>query len=143
MSTETGNDIEFYEKTAAADLTCPKLGNKPNISAYAIQLGLIRAKWAKFLYIEESLLNTYQQNVNTVYADKFMYYNYDYEYNLDKKDIPIIIKKDDDYKTAELLLKVQEQKIKFINEVLNALNSQSFYLNTAMKHLLWQAGETA
>lgn len=139
----SSNDIAFYEKTASEDLTCPKIGNKPNISSYAIQLGLLRAKWAKFLYIEESLLNEFQQNVNTIYADKFMYYNYDYEYNIDKKDIPIIIKKDADYKSAESQLKAQEQKIKFINEVLNALNSQSFYLNTAMKHILWQSGETA
>ena len=139
----SNNTIKFYEESAEKDLTCPKIGNKPNISSYAIQLGLLRAKWAKYLYLEESLLNEYQQDLNTVYADKYMYFNYDYEYNVDKKDIPILIKRDEKYKSAEKLVKEQEQKIKFINEVLNALNSQSFYLNTAMKHILWQSGETA
>lgn len=135
--------IEFYETTAIKDLTCPKSGNSPNISEYSIQLGLLRAKWAKFLYLEESILNEAKQELNTIYGNKFIYFSYDYEYTIDKKDIPILIKKDDDYKNTEKLVFKQEQKVKFINEVLNALNSQSFYLNTAMKHILWQSGDIA
>lgn len=137
------NCIDYYEKLAIEDLTCPKSGNSPNISEYSIRLGLLRAKWAKFLYLEESILNDAKQELNTIYGNKFMYYNYDYEYTIDKKDIPIFIKKDTDYKNAEKLVYQQEQKVKFINEVLSALNSQSFYLNTAMKHILWQTGEIA
>ena len=62
--------------------------------------------------------------------------------NVDKKDIPMLIKADDEYQKANKIVKQQSEKVKFINEVLSALNSQSFYLNTAMKHILWQSGET-
>lgn len=137
------NDIDYYEKEATEDLTCPKDGGRLDISGYSVRLGLLRAKWARYLYQEESVLNETQQELNTIYSEKYMFYNYDYEYSVDKKDIPILIKGNPDYKAAEKVLKTQEQKVKFINEVLSALNSQSFYLNTAMKHILWQSGETA
>lgn len=136
-------DIDYYDKLAREDLTCPKVDGTLDISGYSIRLGLLRAKWARLLYKEEQALNTVQQNLNTVFSEKYKYFLYDYEYNVDKKDIPMLIKSDDEYKKAEIALSEQSQKIKFINEVLSALNSQSFYLNTAMKHILWKSGETA
>lgn len=135
--------IEFYEKEAQADLTCPTHSKAPDISGYAIRLGLLRAKWAKYLYQEENASNILSEELSGLYADKFRYYSYDYEYNVDKKDIPILIKGDKDYRESELIIKNQNSKTKFIQEVLNSLNAQSFYLNTAMKHILWQSGEPA
>ena len=107
-----------------------------------MRLGVIRAKWARFLYDENVILQEAEQDLETIYKDKFMFFTYDSEYTVDKKDIPMLIKADDEYQKANKIVKQQSEKVKFINEVLSALNSQSFYLNTAMKHILWQSGET-
>lgn len=136
------NPIEFYEEVAVKDLTCPTRDGIIDISGYSVRLGLLRAKWAKYLYVEETIQNETQQELNTIYSDRYMYYNYDYEYNVDKKDVPILIKGSTEYREAEKIYQSQVEKVKFINEVLNALNSQSFYLSTAMKHILWKSGET-
>lgn len=136
-------DIDFYDQQARKDLECPKHDGLLDISGYSVLLGMYRAKWARFLYKEEQYRDHMQQVLNTVYAERYKYYLYDYEYTIDKKDIPILIKSDSEYKKAEKLVNEQTQKVKFITEVLGALNSQSFYLNTAMKHILWKSGETA
>lgn len=136
------NSIDYYENLAREDLTCPKNGASLDISGYAVRLGLIRAKWARFLYNENVIMQEAEQDLETIYKDKFMFFTYDSEYTVDKKDIPMLIKADDEYQKANKIVKKQSEKVKFINEVLSALNSQSFYLNTAMKHILWQSGET-
>lgn len=136
------NSIDYYENLAREDLTCPKNGVSLDISGYAVRLGLIRAKWARFLYDENVIMQEAEQDLETIYKDKFMFFTYDSEYTVDKKDIPMLIKADDEYQKANKIVKQQSEKVKFINEVLSALNSQSFYLNTAMKHILWQSGET-
>ena len=135
--------IEFYEEEAKADLVCPMDGKILDISGYSVRLGMLRAKWAKYLYLEESTENEGKQELASIYSERFRFYCYDYEYQVDKKDIPMLIKGDTVYQAAEKVVNEQTQKVKFINEVLGALNSQSFYLNTAMKHILWKSGETA
>lgn len=136
------NDITFYEEEAKTDLICPMDGKILDISGYSVRLGMLRAKWAKYLYEEESMENQGKQELAVIYKERLRFYCYDYEYEIDKKDIPVYIKGDPVYQAAEKVLNEQVQKVKFINEVLGALNSQSFYLNTAMKHILWKSGET-
>ena len=141
--TMESKEIDFYEKEANEDLTCPIRDGQLDISGYSVRLGMLRAKWATYLYKEETIQNETQQELNSIYSDRWMYYNYDYEYNVDKKDIPVLIKGSKEFREAEAILNSQIEKVKFINEVLSALNSQSFYLSTAMKHILWKSGETA
>ena len=93
--------IEFYENEAREDLTCPIRDGQLDISGYSVRLGMLRAKWATYLYKEETIQNETQQELNSIYSDRWMYYNYDYEYNVDKKDIPILIKGSKEYKEAE------------------------------------------
>ena len=50
------NNIDYYENLAIEDLTCPKNGASLDISGYAVRLGVIRAKWARFLYDENVIL---------------------------------------------------------------------------------------
>lgn len=135
--------MDFYESEAEKDLTCPKHNGTLDISGYAVRLGLLRAKWAKYLYEEESAQEEDAHALSSIYSSKFLYYSYDYEYNIDKKDIATMIKGDKEYQSCELVLKEQISKIKFIQSVLDALSAQTFYLNTAMKHILWKSGETA
>lgn len=135
--------MKFYESEAEKDLTCPKHNGTLDISGYAVRLGLLRAKWAKYLYEEESAQEEATHALSSIYSSKFLYYSYDYEYNIDKKDIATMIKGDKEYQSCELVLKEQISKIKFIQSVLDALSAQTFYLNTAMKHILWKSGETA
>lgn len=135
--------IKFYESEAEKDLTCPKHNGTLDISGYAVRLGLLRAKWAKYLYEEESAQEEAAHALSSIYSSKFLYYSYDYEYSIDKKDIATMIKGDKEYQSCELVLKEQISKNKFIQSVLDALSAQTFYLNTAIKHILWKSGETA
>ena len=135
--------IKFYESEAEKDLTCPKHNGTLDISGYAVRLGLLRAKWAKYLYEEETIQEETAHELSSIYSSKFLFYSYDYEYNIDKKDITTMIKGDKDYQQCESVLKKQISKNKFIQSVLDALSAQTFYLNTAMKHILWKSGETA
>ena len=140
--------IEEYEIEARDDLTCPKIMNgghksQPDISGYALRLGSLRAKWAKYLYLEEKEESSKEQDLDKVFIDRFRYYLYDSPYTIDKKDIQFYIRGDEEYTGVSEILKEQKAKVKFISNVLEALNGQSFYLNTAMKHILWKSGETA
>ena len=128
--------IEFYESEAEKDLTCPKHNGVLDISGYAVRLGILRAKWAKFLYEEETIQEDIAHALSSIYSSKFLFYSYDYEYNIDKKDITTMIIGDSEYQQCESLLKQQTSKNKFIQSVLDALSAQTFYLNVAKAHSL-------
>ena len=53
------------------------------------------------------------------------------------------LKGDSEYKEAEKYYKMQKSKTKMVEQVLNALDKQSFTVNTLLKHMMWESGASA
>lgn len=130
-------NISEYEQEALKDLEV----NPTTINSYCLKIGYLRAKWAKYLFSEEDTLNQLEANLANLYRDKMLHYTYDSEIILDKKNIEIAINGDEEYLIKRKEVNAQKSLIKYINEVISTLNAQSFYLNTCVKHLIWQSGE--
>ena len=132
--------VEDYENEAILDL---KL-DISDFQGYVRLLGLKRIKWAKYLHTEEMTLSIAQDKLRDLYRERFHYYMYEYnDVKLEKKNVEVYIKGDKEYRAAEQIVSKQECKVKFVNEVLNTIDKQSFSCSNILKHLIWQSGATA
>lgn len=132
--------VEDYENEAILDL---KL-DISDFQGYVRLLGLKRIKWAKYLHTEEMTLTVAQDKLRDLYRERFHHYMYEYnDVKLEKKNVDIYIRGDKDYRAAEQIVAKQEAKVKFVNEVLNTIDKQSFSCSNILKHLIWQSGATA
>lgn len=135
----TTKPFEFYENVAKKVLTI----EDNDLGTYALKIGIYRASVAKCLYHEETYKIELEQNLDMVYKEKLHDFKYNSDIIIDKKDMDTYIKATDEFRMASKELQTQEIKIKFINEILNTLNNQSYLLNTAVKHEIWKAGGEA
>ena len=130
--------IDDYEKEAINDLQI----DITKLKEYMLSLGLHRIKWGRYLYNEETLLAQCEEKINELYKDKYHFYAYKYEEKIEKKSIDVYIKGDSEYKEKEKYYKMQKSKTKMVEQVLNALDKQSFTVNTLLKHMIWESGAT-
>lgn len=130
--------IDDYEKEAINDLQI----DITKLKEYMLSLGLHRIKWGRYLYNEETLLAQCEEKINELYKDKYNFYAYKYEEKIEKKSIDVYIKGDSEYKEKEKYYKMQKSKTKMVEQVLNALDKQSFTVNTLLKHMIWESGAT-
>lgn len=132
--------VDEYEKEAIRDLTI----DITKLEDYAKGLGLSRAKWARYLFNEELVLSEAEEKLAELYRAKWHYYVYEYqEAKIEKKFIDTYIHGDKVYKEAEKMLKRQKSKTKMVEQVISALDKQSFTVNTILKHMMWESGATA
>lgn len=129
--------VDEYEQEAIRDLQI----DVTKLEDYAKGIGMSRAKWARYLYNEEALLAEAEERIAELYRTKWHYYVYEYqEAKVEKKFIDVYIKGDPKYKEAEKLLKRQKSKTKMVEQVISALDRQSFAVNTILKHMIWESG---
>ncbi len=131
--------IAEYEEEAIKDLQI----DVTQLKEYMLALGLHRIKWGRYLYNEESILAQCEEKLNELYKEKYNFYCYKYEEKIEKKSIDVYIKGDGEYKEAEKYYKMQKSKTKMVEQVLNALDKQSFTVNTLLKHMMWESGASA
>lgn len=132
--------IEEYEDIAIDDLKV----NVEMFEDYVKSLGHKRIKWARYLFEEESLQSIAEDKLRELYREKFHFYMYKYdEVKLEKKNVEIYIKGDPEYRQAEQAVSKQVFKTKFVNEVLNTIDKQSFACSNILKHKIWASGATA
>lgn len=134
-----GKTTSEYETEAIEDLTI----DITNLENYLLKLGLLRAKWSKYLYNEESILSVCEEKLNQLYKEKYHYYLYEYNEKIEKKSIDLYIKGDDAYNEAEKYSKLQKSKCKMVEQVISALDKQSFSVNSLIKYMMWQSGAQA
>ena len=126
--------IDEYEAEAIEDLKF----DVSDFQGYAKSLGMKRIKWSKYLFEEETLLSVAEDKLRELYRDKFHFYMYKYdEVKLEKKNVETYIKGDPEYRSAEQIVSKQNSKMKFVGEIINALDRQSFACSNILKHLIW------
>jgi len=131
--------VEEYEAEAVSDLQI----DVTKIEDYCKGLGLAKAKWARYLYNEECVLAELEERLNEMYREKYHYYVYEYsEVKIEKKSIDLYVKGDRVYKEAEKLYKKQKSKAKMVEQVISALDKQSFTVSSILKHMIWESGST-
>ena len=132
---------EDYYQESIADLSF----NEANVQQFMFKVGTNRAKWASYKYHEEQILEQAKQAYNTIYKNVFHRYMYEPKEDLEnikieKKNISIYIEADNEVKKARLAVVTQENKIKFLERILDIFDSSSFTINNYIKHLIWQSG---
>lgn len=130
--------VDEYEAEALNDI---KL-NPEYFKDYCQVLGTKRIKWSRYRFNEELTLNTAEDKLRELYREKFHYYAYEYPEKIDKKNIEIYIKSDDDYRKAQQAVLKQEAKLKLVDEVINSLDKQSFQCSNILKYMIWASGES-
>lgn len=130
--------VDEYEQEAVSDLTL----RIDVFQDYCQSLGLKRIKWSRYRYNEENILNTAEDKLRELYREKFHYYAYEYPDKIDKKNIEIYIKGDDDYRKAQQAVLKQEAKLKMVDEVITAIDKQSFQCSNILKYIMWSQGES-
>ena len=68
---------------------------------------------------------------------------YEFDQKIEKKSIEIYVKGDPTYKEAEKMYKKQKAKLKLVEQVIAALDKQSFSMNIILKHMAWESGASA
>ena len=131
--------VDEYEAEALKDLEV----DVTRLQDCAKILGLKKAKWARYLYEEECILADAEERLNEMYRDKYHFYLYEFDQKIEKKSIDLYVKGDPTYKEAEKLYKKQKAKAKMVEQVISALDKQSFTMNIILKHLAWEAGASA
>lgn len=131
--------IDEYEEEAVRDLTL----RVDAFQEYCQSLGLKRIKWSRYRYNEENILNIAEDKLRELYKEKFHYYVYEYPEKIDKKNIEIYIKGDDEYRRAQQIVLKQETKLKMVDEVITAIDKQSFQCSNILKYIMWSQGESA
>lgn len=131
--------IAEYEEEAIKDLQI----NVTELKEYTLALGLHRIKWGRYLFNEETILAECEEKLNELYKEKYTFYMYKYEEKIEKKSVDVYIKGDSEYKQAEKYYKMQKSKVKMVEQVLNALDKQSFTVNAILKHMMWESGVQA
>lgn len=131
--------IEEYEAEALADLQI----DVTTLEDAAKVLGLKRAKWAKYLYEEECILAEAEERLNEMRRDKHHFYLYEFDQKIEKKSVDIYVQGDPIYKEAEKMHKKQMAKIRMVEQIISALDKQSFTMNIILKHMAWKSGASA
>ena len=129
--------VDEYEQEAIRDLTV----DVTKLEDYAKGLGLSRAKWARYLFNEETILSEAEEKLAELYRERWHYYVYEYaEAKIEKKHIDTYIHGDKTFKEAEKMVKKQKSKVKMVEQMIAALDKQSFVVNTILKHMMWESG---
>ena len=132
---------EDYYQESIADLAFD--GN--NVQEFMFKVGTKRAKWASYKYHEEQILEQAKQAYSTIYKNVFHRYMYEPKEDLEnikieKKNLSVYIEADPEVKKARLAVVTQENKIKFLDGIIDIFGSTSFIINNYIKHLIWQSG---
>ena len=140
MELKTRSIEDYYNESLNA-LTFDEV----TLQAFQQQVGVKIARWSKYLYDEERVLE-YGKNVYSCVYKK-VWHNLMFgekseiaDYKVDKKNLNIYIDADKSIKEAKTAVHDQEEKCKFIQNVIDALKNQSFILNNYVKHLIWKSG---
>ena len=131
--------VEEYEAEALQDLQI----DVTRLEDCARVLGLRKAKWARHLYDEECILAEVEERLNELYRDKFHFYLYEFEQKIEKKSVDVYVKGDPTYKEAEKMYKKQKAKTRLVEQVIAAMDKQSFTMNIILKHMAWESGASA
>lgn len=131
--------IDEYEAEALKDLQI----DVTVIEDAAKVLGLKRAKWARYLYEEECTLAEAEERLNEMRRDKYHFYLYEFDQKIEKKSVEVYVKGDPVFKEAEKVYKKQMAKTKMVEQVISALDKQSFAMNIILKHMAWKSGASA
>ena len=114
----------------------------PDVGKYALEIGLYRSELARYLYLEENYRDELKHNLVRVQNERTRYYKKEHEEIFDKKDLPGVIASDPEVQSAETLLSTQENKIKFIENILKNLDNQSYLIGHYVKFKKWESGES-
>lgn len=131
--------IDEYEKIAYEDLNF----DVTIFKEYCSTLALKRIKWARFLYQEETISSEADERLKELYKNRLKFYQYDYEYSIDKKYLDIYIRGDKIFQEAEKIYSSQKSKESFVREIVATIDRQSYQMNNVLKHLLWESGVSA
>lgn len=131
--------IDEYEREALTDLNF----DVTQFQEYSKSLGTKRIKWSRYLFNEESIFTLAEDKLKELYKDKLYYLLYKAPEKIDKKYIEAFIKGDPEYRLAEQAVAKQNSKVKFVNEILNTIDRQSFQCSNILKHMMWQSGTNA
>jgi hypothetical protein len=128
--------IEKFEKEARSDLEF----DETDVHVYSARLGSIKLKWLKYFYDESLVLSEYEGICDSLYSKIYFKAKYESDKIYEKKDLDIIVSGDKKYIEAKKLLNKQNQKVKFIEEMMKILENQSFLINNLTKILIYRDG---
>lgn len=107
----------------------------------SIQLPYITSDWLKILNAEALHLKKLDADHNQLRGQKFHFFKNNYNVIIkSSSDVNEYIRADDEFKKSLLTLQYQEEKVKFIEGIISALNTMSFNISNAIKWNMFKSG---
>lgn len=111
-----------------------------NVEHYAVKLGLKKEKYSRYLQSYRLLLKKEMLEVDRVYNARYRYFDTQTQKKHDRRDIPHMIRGDQEYQKAVVALTYAEENVRYLDSVIKAFDNMSFTINSAVKMHIFKNG---
>lgn len=105
-----------------------------------LQCAALRAKYSDILLRRQEKLDELELERKALYATKWRYYAMDYNQELDRRDLPVYIEGDEDYVAFMTKFRKIESQVKYIDNVLKAIDGLNWSIPAAIKWYMFKHG---
>lgn len=130
-------DIKKLQDEVDKDLTI----TKTTLHEISMRAPILHNKYYKKFLIEKLKYQRTEREYDQLFKKTYHFYNIDYEYTLDKKEVLIYINGDDIIIKKKNELAFSLEKIKYLESILDNINRISFNVKNAIDFLKFTNGE--
>lgn len=105
-----------------------------------LQCASLRAKYSDILLRRQAKLDELELNRQSLWGTKWRYYSMDYNQEVDRRDIPAYIEGDPDYIEHMTKQKKIEAQVKYVDNVLKAIDGLNWSIPAAIKWYMFKHG---
>lgn len=131
MLTETKDILKTLSDTLAKDLVVEEI-EEPE---YLLRLSSKIAKWQSLYTKKLHMFKSIQLLKDEKYKELYMYYQFEFDVKLDKKELSIFISADTEYRNLQTQSNDLEVQLNFIERAIKTLDSQSWNLKTRLEYM--------
>lgn len=119
------------------------LESKPDdVEFISIQTPILQSKYLRLLNEESLRLTKLESEKDALFKTKWIYYKYDYDYVIDRKDDLLThINGDDDMIQIKQRIALAKQTMNYLENIIRTLRERSFHMKNLMDYRRWISGE--
>ena len=97
-------------------------------------------KYGRIMIMSKAAMKKAEMDLAKSYAERTNYYMTSHPLRIDRRDLDVFIKGDQEYIKIQSILETKKLQVEYIQIILNALGSSSFNINNAVKLHVWKEG---
>lgn len=124
--------LEEDEKVFTGELT--------GLDNTSVKIPYLHGKYMKLLFMEKEKYQLLKSKLDVNYGERYHYYRFDGNFELQRTEIDFYIKKDKKYVKDAYKTKMSYERMKMIEEAIAGLKTKSFAIKHAIDYLKFKNG---